>query len=858
MDTFGVWLQGQRNERKLTRQEFADRLGCSVAMLRKIEADERRPSVQIAELIANCLNIPPIERETFVRVARGELAMARLNSISASKREPGQGVSLLRINLPALPTPLIGRQHEVNELNNLLRDSQCRMLTLVGPGGIGKTRLAIETASQVQSLFADGVYFVSFASINSSRSIAPLIADSMGFTFQGESSVITQLLNYLAEKQVLLLADNLEHLLSDMAVTDLFTKLLGRATQVKLLVTSRESLGLQGEWVFEVHGLAIPERTDIEGTSVELFLQRARRAHVSFDATTEEFPAIIQICRLVNGMPLGIELAAAWVRTLSCEEIANEIERGLDFLSLSAKDLPARHRSLRAVFDHSWKLLTDKEQNVLLRLSSFQGGFSREAAQQVAGASLPMLSTLVTKSLVRRSATGRYDLHELVRQYAFEQLARQPDVLEDVQTHHGRYYMMFLSGEDTRLRGAEQRASIAGLTADIDNIRSAQEWALACGEFELIEKTLRPYSTYYDALGWLSEGLDYLARVRDGLEKRVHLSRAEQVALAHVLACRSLFALRAAQIEQAGSMLDRSLDILRHLNEPRVLVEVLNYLGSVQFMLGDLAGAAKLLEEGLQIASDIGDQWYAALCLTELTGIHMMIGEANNIYEQFHAAVEAWRRTGDPRFIAFGLSSLSMSAIESGKYAEAQAALEESIAINSSTGDRWGLGNAYHGLGLAALAQAQHPRAIALFRHSLEIYTELGAHWEEARLLSDMGRSMIALGQDIEAKDVWCKSLRLAQETHAVPVAMESIFGIASVHAKRGDHVYAFQLLLIIINHVANTRKIKARAGQAVSELKKKLTPEEVESARTFATAITFETVVNEILRQEKERPGTK
>src|SRR5688572_20333287 len=202
MDTFGVWLRGERDKRKLTRQEFANRIGCSTATLRKMEADERRPSAQIAELIANCLDIPSADRETFVKVARGELAMAR--HIPASKQVIP---TVSKISLPVLSTPLIGRQQEVNELNKLLRDPQCRLVTLVGPGGIGKTRLSIETARQAQNDFVDGVYFVSFAPVNSSRLIVPVIADSIGLTFQGDSSAKLQLFNYLDEKHILLLAD---------------------------------------------------------------------------------------------------------------------------------------------------------------------------------------------------------------------------------------------------------------------------------------------------------------------------------------------------------------------------------------------------------------------------------------------------------------------------------------------------------------------------------------------------------------------------------------------------------------------------------------------------------------------------
>ena len=368
--TFGEWLRQGRNQLRLTREEFAGRVGCSVSALRKIEDGERRPSSLIAELMANCLNVPLAERSTFVRVARGELSVDRLSP--PSKLLTGSSVpspaALPRINLPVLPTPLIGRQREVEELSQLLRDPQCRLLTLAGPGGIGKTRLAIETASQVQDAFADGVYFVPLASVNTTRFIVPVMGDAVGFAFQsaGSADPKTQLFGYLAEKQTLLLADSLEHLLAEPGI-ELLAELLANAPQVKLLVTSRESLGLQGEWVFEVQGLPVPENGHAEesakNTSVELFLQRARRAHVGFDATLADYPAIVRICRLVDGMPLGIELAAAWVRTLACDEIAREIERGLDFLSVSTRDLPARHRSMRAVFDHSWQAPLERRAN---------------------------------------------------------------------------------------------------------------------------------------------------------------------------------------------------------------------------------------------------------------------------------------------------------------------------------------------------------------------------------------------------------------------------------------------------------------------------------------------------------------
>ena len=301
-----------------------------------------------------------------------------------------------------------------------------------------------------------------------------------------------------------------------------------------------------------------------------------------------------------------------------------EIERGLDFLSVSARDLPARHRSMRAVFDHSWKLLTEEEQEVLLRLSVFRGGFRREAAEAVAGATLSMLSTLVTKSLIRRSGAGRYDLHELIRQFAAEHLAERPEEQAATQARHGSYYLTFFGQADGRLRSSAQRETLAELTAEMDNFRAAWDWAVAHGEFALIEQTMRTFGMFYHTRGWLQEGLDMLGRAITALEtagKQSAPDRTNQIALGHILATHSLLASRMGQYEQAQAMLERSLNILRPLNEPHVLVEPIAFLGMVMEYTGNYARALELYSEGLEIATAIGDRWFAALCFTLLTSV---------------------------------------------------------------------------------------------------------------------------------------------------------------------------------------------------------------------------------------------
>jgi transcriptional regulator with XRE-family HTH domain len=356
--SFGAWVTRRRKALDLTREQLAGQVGYSVSALRKIESDERRPSRQMAELLADCLQVPPDQRPTFVQVARGQLRVERLVA-AVSTTVTGDELPRPAIRLPVPPTPLIGREAELAELARLLRDPQCRLLTLVGAGGIGKTRLAIEVAGRHQDRFPDGACFVSLASLNSSAFLVPAIADALGYVFQRQMEPRTQLLNYLSVKQSLLVLDNVEHLLEGV---DLFAEMLERAPGVKLLATSRERLNLQGEWVFEIQGLPVPP-TDQAGRAEEysaaaLFVQSARRVQAGFELGAEERPPVVRICQMVEGMPLGIELAAAWVSVLTCREIAHEIERGMDFLATTMRDVPERQRSLRAAFDHSWSLLS--------------------------------------------------------------------------------------------------------------------------------------------------------------------------------------------------------------------------------------------------------------------------------------------------------------------------------------------------------------------------------------------------------------------------------------------------------------------------------------------------------------------
>ncbi|TLN07953.1 hypothetical protein FDZ74_12440, partial [bacterium] len=345
----------------------------------------------------------------------------------------GEPPGATRLALPVAPTAFIGRRSELAEIARLLDSFDVRLISLVGPGGIGKTRLALQSAHLSGDHFSHGACFIPLAPLASPEFILQALANALTIPVSDRANLQQQVNAYLANKHLLLVMDNFEHLMDG---APLLTDLLQHAPGVKILVTSRERLNLDGEWVIEVSGLSYPwdekEKELEQYSAVQLFLSSARRVTSTFTLTAADRPFLVRICNRLEGMPLGLELAASWVRALSCREIAEEIERDLDFLTSPRRDVPESHRSLRAVFERSWGLLDDDERGLLRRISVFRGGFSREAAAAVAGASASMLARLVDHSLLRRAASGRFEIHELLRQYTAQKLAGNPD--EELRT----------------------------------------------------------------------------------------------------------------------------------------------------------------------------------------------------------------------------------------------------------------------------------------------------------------------------------------------------------------------------------------------------------------------------------------
>lgn len=398
-----------------------------------------------------------------------------------------------RHNLPTLPTPFIGRHAELQQIAQHLTDTDNRLLTLLGPGGSGKTRLAIRAGeAAVGELFPEGVWFVALTPLQDTAGLERAVADTLQLPLDSERPAHPQLLDALRPRRLLLILDNFEHLLPVGA--ELATAILMSAPGVRLMVTSRTRLNIHGEQLYTVTGLQLPPAGAADVTAcdaVRLFLQAARRVQPNFGQDPRHLTGVERVCRLVMGMPLGLELAAAWVELLSPREIADEIERSLDFLSAEWQDTAPGHRTLRAVFNSSWQLLTTEEQARLTALSVFHGSFSRPAAEAVADAHPRLLLALLHKSWLQHTAAGRYEIHELLRQYAAEKLATDPVAEYAAHHKHAHYYAAFLKRQQESIH-THQKAVLDDMLAELSHIGAAWRWLVEAEEWTRLVDDMLP------------------------------------------------------------------------------------------------------------------------------------------------------------------------------------------------------------------------------------------------------------------------------------------------------------------------------------------------------------------------------
>lgn len=716
-------------------------------------------------------------------------------------------------NLPHYLTTFIGRKNELAELTRLSGEPYDRLTVLVGMGGMGKTRLAVETGRQNLELFPQGVYFTSLETVDTYANLLSALFNALRLSFLLRDDPRTLLLDYLREKRLLLILDGFDSLLNE---TGLLVDILQNAPGVHFLVTSRQVLNLQSARTLELGGLDYADGSgtaadDHNDDAVQLFIERAGRVRSRFTRALAQERAFIQrICKLVDGMPLGIELAATWVGRLSCREIAEAIEADLDFLSTEMQDVPASHRGLRVVFDHSWNFLTAEDRQAFRYLEVFRGGFTREAGVEVGRIHATTLDMLVAKSLLHVDPSGRYWMHDLVRQYAADKLAETPDEFQLIHDRHCSYYAAFVRRHTRSLKGDKRFKVWEELSSEIDNLWSAWRWAYEHNKEAEIDQCLDGLYGFCAAQGHFLEGQDGFGRAAI----RWRELDSSPAILGRLLARQGTFSERLGQYDEARRLLQEGLEIASNLGLDSERAFCLNSLGNLAYQEGNYAQASRIFQDGQKAAQISGAQPELVRSLFGVGLVAEAHGEMIAAKKIFNESLALAREMKDLQAVARSSGYLGLIASHLGMFAEAGTWCRSSLEAARQAGDRVMTALALDYLGHALLAEGEVDAAGQLYQDSLVIRREIGNRWGIAASLDNLGRAAAAQ-RDFEAALRWHQaSLAISVEKNDWGSAARSWSDLTRVNIRRKNYPEAISNAL---QSLEINRESGHQAGMAVN-----------------------------------------
>ena len=735
-----------------------------------------------------------------------------------------------RHNLPASSTELIGREKELAHLHQLLADQACRLVTLTGLGGAGKTRLAQETARASADRFINGAWHVSLAAVDAGG-IIPAVGNIFNFPFQtGDHR--KQLLNFLRQKELLLVLDNFEHLLDS---SEFLSEILKLAPEVKILVTSRERLDIDGEWVVELSGLAV---NSMEAN--QLFVQSAKRAWAEIQLTEQDNPAVTEICSLVGGLPLGIEIAAAWTRSMNCESIRDEIQKNLDFLASTRRDVPERQRSLRAVFESSWNKLSDAEQKTFAALSVFRGGFTREAAERVAG----KIETLVDKSLVQRNGE-RFELHEVLRQFAQEKLSAK----KKIRNAHAAYFAEW----SNKFGKMDERESFPAMNRELENVRSAWAWAVEQKQIALLTDIAPFTKRYMDLQGRYREGIALFQQALDGFDSPMNADVLPPDERGHLLARLQMY--KAILIADAGEpeaslqALKSCLDYFRKAEDEVQLAVCLNGLGNASRFLGQEEEAILYYREELELARAMGNRNEEGMALNNLALSINTLGRFEEA-EKLHRECLALRREFDDYSgLSSSLINLGVVLFNQNKFQEAKPLLYEAIEITGKLNHTRNKAATLGNLGGILMQEGQYEEALKLFLQGLEIHRNTGYRFGTAIALDNVGTAHFHLGNEKDALYFLRQSIREARDIRSELIALDALVSVAGLRARNGETENALELIGLIRSHPKTDPETIQSIEKLMPEIANGVSKSTVHAAEEQGKQRELSDVIDEVLK---------
>lgn len=702
------------------------------------------------------------------------------------------------MNLPQQSTRFIGRQSELRELGQQLRDDACRLLTLIGLGGTGKSRLSLELARLHQSQFTDGVCFVALAPLTTAEAVMTTIAQALGVTLAPKQEPKVQVIHFLQNKRLLLLLDNFEHLLD---AAPMLADLLEGTEHLKLLVTSRERLRLSAEWLYDLEGLRYPTdlsrpQEELESfDSVQLFISSTKRVAPKLDFSDDDIIRLAMISQQVQGLPLALELAASWTRVMPVARIAKELAEGYDLLTAQHSELPERHRNITAIFDKTWAGLSEKKRQTLIRFSVFQGGATLEAAEAVAETHFTVLLSLVNESLLRRIPPDRFDIHPLTREYAARVLATASTTLVETINQHASYFSTSLKARRiayNRMDKADQEF----IGQDLGNFIKAFYTRAQQQEIsELVTFNEAMYG-FFSVSGRLVEGLEVFDRV---LELTSDLDK--HLELADLKFSQGQFLFYLGQVSQAITVYEQVLRIAEQLKRPKQQAVAHHYLADCYITIGEFAATQEHLSRASLLFKNLEDWQGLARTYNMLGNLFRQQGEFHPSREYYLQSLDSYSRIDSPMGKAVVLNNLGNLAEAQQNYQEAQNYYLECLEIFEAIHFVRGIAAATTNLGVIYYKLNNYEDA--------KRYTLEGLRIKEATqdkhgiILSHLNLATVcvASGQYQEAEHYALKGYSQAIEQHYIPLLMASAETLVRFCQAQGEHKLGQSLIRAVLCH---------------------------------------------------------
>lgn len=752
---------------------------------------------KFVEILEAELGIQPQEETQmlFAMISRGEVPI--LPDIENHKH-----------NLPQSTTSFVGRRVELFQITKWLKDPLFRLISLVGPGGCGKTRLAIEAARLVIGAFPDGIFFVPLDECHSEEMIVPAIAHAMSFTIDTIATRLApenQLLDLLQRRVVLLVLDGFEKLAS---CPPLLGRMIERVPGLKILVTSRQGLNLQSEWPYYVEGLlynteCVDDLPIPQVEAVQLFIERSIQVNHTYHPSERDYQCIARICQTVEGMPLAIELAAAWVNVMPVEDIEEELSVNLDFLSTQRVDVPKKHHSLRAVFENAWDLLPVEQQNLLCKLAVFESSFDRHAAGEVAQGEISQLSSLVKKSLVRCDHQGRFSTHNLIRMFAYDKLAKETSLLAAVREKYCRYYLNLLTKHEADMIGARMETARLTLRQELFHLQKALQWAITGWDQETLRRILTATLVFYAVYAWY-EGVDAFRHLGDVIVEA--LTQENDPDPEHhpiVMSCRAYQAFlltNLGQIEESEKISQRCLQPLQALGFMAEYSVCLHNLGANASFRGEYETGTDLLKQAVMIGRN-NDFILWPTYLLWLGHGYLLLGDYETGLTTLQKCREIFMRNETLWGAAFAISKIGLAYDGMGNHLKALEYHQEALSIFEKMGNIAGKGYSLSRMSMSACYTGNQHLGLRYGEEAYQLFEEIGHKWGLASTLPRLGFAHLGLGMVKEAQALFLRGVNLSQELDIAPLSLYALGGIACTMLQVGDQEAAIDLLSYVMAH---------------------------------------------------------